>query len=784
MRGAFRGPHQLWALSNFTGGETFLQREDREAEIMVNFELMRDGYLTNRLGTTRLNANDIGAEMIVGMDLVGQTKVLIAKSGTTFYYGDINPTITFSSFTVPKSPGSDPVRFASAGDARAYYMVNKNFTGVVKWDGASGSASVVSGSPVGEYISHYNKVMYVAGDPAHPNRLYHSDAAAYDSWPALNYIDISPRHGFITGMVNQPGQLIVFCERAILTLRGKPPLRYNLDAVHEYVGCDHPASLSSFGSVSVFRFRGNLIQLSSTVEVLSDQVRGYSPHIAGSTDVNRSWGVLTPNYYVLAQSTNPGSTRYAPSSTNPLRLFIYDRTRYQCFYRWAYPPESAVGHYVGAQAVVAAPEGHAFYIAGGDGNVYRQSLRQWSADYSYTTSSVSFTKDRDIWLDASQDGTGQGPTPTTEAAYTGILDADELVGFTITTENRSWYDRTNTGHVTSVTFKKTAPNVWAYTINGIAAAGAWDGTVPSANDTGTITFTAGVVSDVNGGGAVAFDLVIGDDTAGDQTVSVDFTALTQPSAGGTGDSTVDAADATSADGSGAISLGLTTEADWTGVLDSSAAVAATAVQSLAWWDRSGVSHRVVLTLTKTVNNAGLDDTWTYAITGFTGGVWVGLTSGASTGTLTFNAAGAQTSPVTTTLVIDDGTTGGQSIDVDLTGITSVAGGGEDVMGQWRSRRLDMGSPLIQKTYRRVLVAGQGTATLATRQYGVDGTQRLNTLFTNQSLPRDTRQPAFSGASGYPRFSEIQLELTGTDLWVKALAMEWRAIRLSGGNAPA
>jgi len=506
-----RGPFQLLNVNNFSGGMTFFQQRDSECEILENLEIMRDGSMINRLGTEKINNNSLGSNIVVGMDLVN-AYLIVAKTGTTFYYANWTaayPT-NFSSFTVPNSPLADPVRMAAHEDATTgaplYYFVNTNWTGTVKWNGTAGAANYVASSPVGKYIARYAKMLFVSNGT---QRIYFSDPGLPDSWPSLNYIDIPAKHGVVTGFASQPGSLIIFTERSVLILRGVPPLRYDLDVLHERIGCDAPNTISQFGSVIYFTFRGAIMQLSTSVELVSDAMRGF-PRSATGVDADvRSWGVLTPFYYILSYPTNTAASgAQAPTSGDPFKLWVYDRVRFQAFSRWAYPLTTGLGSLQGVHSVIAGPDNTqaGILVAGGDGNIYRQSFRLMNANY--------------------------------------LSD-------------------------------------------------------------GTLTFTD---------------------------------------------------------------------------------------------------------------------------------------------------------------------------DADTAGTANI-----DVTGRWRSRRYDMGSPLIQKVHRRVLVAGQGTVTsLTARRYDVSQTVRSDVLVTNKALPFDTRKPGFSGASGYPRFSEFQIDMSGTDLWVKSVAVEWRPQRLAGG----
>ena len=505
-----RGPFQLLNVSNFSGGMTFFQQKDSECEILENMEIQRDGSIVNRLGTEKINSGSLGTNIIVGLDLVN-AYLIVAKTGLTFYYANWTAAYpaAFSSFTVPASPLANPVRMTAHEDATTgaalYYFVNQNWTGVVKWDGTAGAANYVATSPVGRYIARYAKMLFVSNGT---QRVYFSDPGLPDSWPALNYIDIPAKHGVVTGFASQPGSLIIFTERSVLILRGVPPLRYDLDVLHERIGCDAPNTISQFGSIIYFMFRGAIMQLSTSVEIVSDAIRGFPRSATGVNADNTSWAVLTPFYYIVSYPTNPNASgTAAPGASDPYKMIVYDRLRFQAFSRWSYPLATSVGATVGVQAAIAGPDNTQAGIlgAGGDGNVYRQGFRQMN---------------------------------------------------------------------------------------------------PSYLSDGSITFT----TDVDGAAGTA------------------------------------------------------------------------------------------------------------------------------------------------------------------------------VTGRWRSQTYDMGSPLIQKVHRRVLVAGQGTCTsLTANRLDVTGTLRSDVLVTSKALPFDTRKPTFSGAGGYPRFSEFQLDISGTSMWIKGVAVEWRPQRLAGGD---
>lgn len=124
----------------------------------------------------------------------------------------------------------------------------------------------------------------------------------------------------------------------------------------------------------------------------------------------------------------------------------------------------------------------------------------------------------------------------------------------------------------------------------------------------------------------------------------------------------------------------TTTATFTsGALDSAAATATTVnVAGGNWEDAGGTAHPISYTLTKTMDNPGLDDTWTLTVNGTgAGGSWTGAGSPVAAVPITFDASGkvATVNGVagqTLTVNIPDGTSGGQNVAVNLASLTSSA----------------------------------------------------------------------------------------------------------------
>lgn len=381
--------YRVHNINRFTGGMTFTQQGDDESEKFENFEMLRDGYLTSRLGCYKANSNSIGSAAIVGIGKVtagGNTFTFAAKTGTTWYYSTSNSwPVAFSSITVPESPLTDAVRMESVLDSsNASYAVftNVNFTRLISWDGGAASASQIAGSPANmTFVRHFDGRLYAANKA---QTIYFSDKSNPFSWPTANVFYVSSVYGGIRGLERYPGMLLILMERAILGLRGDPATGFNVTVLHDRIGCDTEASVSTSGSATAFRFERETYLFNGNVTSLTANLTGLQIADAGASSAN-SWGVLTPYHYVMRRSRGTGAVA--------TEAYVLNRQLGNLWGLWNYPTATLLGASSPLQAIVAAPNlTDGFLMNGGDGSLYFQPIRQ-AGDFNYTNSIVAFTED-------------------------------------------------------------------------------------------------------------------------------------------------------------------------------------------------------------------------------------------------------------------------------------------------------------------------------------------------------------------------------------------------------
>jgi flagellin len=291
-----------------------------------------------------------------------------------------------------------------------------------------------------------------------------------------------------------------------------------------------------------------------------------------------------------------------------------------------------------------------------DGTIPQQSL-----SFDFSAVRENHLQPVAVLTDLSVNGTPGAQT--SQAIYTGNLDKDEVAGFMITTSAINFVDRVGTDHSTSLTFTKAGTNTWTYQVNGLATAGVWSGV--NLGTSGTIVFRDdGAIASINGTVPAAAYVTVGDYTASGQGIALDLTAITQRSIDGTtGGSSV-----AGTQNGAAFVPDPTLNANWSGTLDSDADAGTTASVNTTWYDRTGTGHTVALTFTKSVNNAGLDDQWTYSISAASTTVW---TAGINaSGTIAFSTTGAVSSPLPFNLNILDGTTAGHDVAISFASIAN------------------------------------------------------------------------------------------------------------------
>lgn len=376
-------------LAGFAGGEGYLPQTDQEGSSYINFDPLRDGNLTTRLGIAKLNSNSVGSGIIQGLGVTswsGGSYIVACKNGTTWYYAqeiydNMPSSVAFTSFVVPESPGGYPVRmesFTDANNAGWALFVSQGFatSGVIKFDGTT--ASAVASSPIGKYIRTISPHVYVAGITGKPYTIRWCDTDDFTIWPTDNSFDVPASFGPITGLERQPGMLIIFCAKGIIGLRGDPP-EFTTFFISEYIGCTSPNSISTYGTSSAFVNNGDFYILSGgTIKLLTDKAQGRSFIATGCTS-EQVWGALGPRMYMVrpTKNTTSAGTAAAVVNTSNENVFCFERERFQWNGAWSYPAASGqFGYQTPQQSCILALSPYRFLLAGGDGNVYSQDLRR------------------------------------------------------------------------------------------------------------------------------------------------------------------------------------------------------------------------------------------------------------------------------------------------------------------------------------------------------------------------------------------------------------------------
>jgi hypothetical protein len=198
---------------------------DNELPDLLNIEFDDVGAIVNRNGFVLVkNFGATPIKSILPFITATGTRVLLVTYGTTIT--QYNPQ---SGATVPVTSTltGNGQRFTSALDTvhNKIYMVNGNTTdGLMSWDGTT--FAKVAGAQNGKYLLFYKNRMYLAGDPANPNRLYMSDLGDPTSWPALNFIDYDDGVGGLTGLAQLGDSINIFKEIGVFILKGSGPSDY------------------------------------------------------------------------------------------------------------------------------------------------------------------------------------------------------------------------------------------------------------------------------------------------------------------------------------------------------------------------------------------------------------------------------------------------------------------------------------------------------------------------------------------------------------------------------
>lgn len=122
-----------------------------------------------------------------------------------------------------------------------------------KWNGTDAVEELGGTPPHAQYVAIHHNYVFMARTLANPNRLYFSEVLNFDSWPVLNFIDVSPNDGdWITGLMPYDDYLIIAKNRSIWLLMGTGPSDFEVRRIHDGVGCVAPRSLTKMAQSFVF----------------------------------------------------------------------------------------------------------------------------------------------------------------------------------------------------------------------------------------------------------------------------------------------------------------------------------------------------------------------------------------------------------------------------------------------------------------------------------------------------------------------------------------------------
>lgn len=127
------------------------------------------------------------------------------------------------------------------------------------WDGINAVAALGGTPPHAQFVAAHKNYLFMAHTTNNPSRLHFSEVLNIESWPALNFIDISPNDGdWITGLMPYDDYLIITKNRSIWLLVGTGTSDFEVRRLHAEVGCVAPRSLVRVGEAFAFVFHDGI----------------------------------------------------------------------------------------------------------------------------------------------------------------------------------------------------------------------------------------------------------------------------------------------------------------------------------------------------------------------------------------------------------------------------------------------------------------------------------------------------------------------------------------------
>lgn len=251
-------------------------------------------------------------------DNIIQIRIIMTRNG-------YNPSLSSITVSFDGSPSVELLADNFASEAQFYFTTFMDDCIIVngleaprKYDGST--LEVIGDNPPHSlYVeNHKNRLWFVRG-----SRLYFSDLLNVDSWPVLNFIDISPNDGdYITGIKQVGDYLVITKQHSTWLLSGEGVNTFAVRRVHPNKGAYASRSLTMVNDTLCF-VSDDGVYFSDLVQtvIISERLRTF-------------WRTLNSRRFDQAVCWHTDHKLYiAVPSANSLindRVIVYDTLR-QCF---------------------------------------------------------------------------------------------------------------------------------------------------------------------------------------------------------------------------------------------------------------------------------------------------------------------------------------------------------------------------------------------------------------------------------------------------------------------
>jgi hypothetical protein len=343
----------------------------------------------------------------VGIGYNQDTKLIIAKEGTTFYQLAVSsfPLSMTLSFTVPQAATQNyPVyfEFVNTTTTSYVYFCSYAWNKIYSWDFTAAAAVVVHdfGEPVSYICWHNGHMFALVGQ-----KLWASDNSDPATWPTANFLALSTTMGTPKAIKSLQDRLLIFASNGIWYMVGDFNTNRYIGSQVSNMPFNEAESLVVDGGTAIFQSYENYVQLGANLNILTNTVMGLPLDFSGSLGHPR-WLAASPEY-IVARGAEAGGAAL---------LFVYERIRTGAWWRFRYSTDSALGSVAPKQLIVfyAPLPGHlGFLIPSSNGNIYFQPVMYWTS-----------LQANPMWSASNADeGTPQAPiTNTITTRYTGIVE--------------------------------------------------------------------------------------------------------------------------------------------------------------------------------------------------------------------------------------------------------------------------------------------------------------------------------------------------------------------------